>query len=278
MLVQVREPAKWIDDLSESPAHAYVFRNNCEFRHDNTETSIVLGNRAENPDLLISHYKGGMMVCGRPETFDAAAEDLLHHRVEQDPPWSIEDMRDSTLEEPGRPGMFCNSTPLKFWEALARAGFEVKADDEVVAYTWFTTGEPRFAELVSHPCRLGQGTELHQYVRQGISYDPEGVYTKMCLEHGPSFVCEVDGEPVCWSATHLNGTMAMIYTPDEHRRKGYARSLAAFQIDYMLRRDGLACCHIISTNTPSNEMIKTFGFKRAGSALVWRMVHWPDEQ
>jgi hypothetical protein len=70
----------------------------------------------------------------------------------------------------------------------------------------------------------------------------------------------VDGEPVCWSATHLSGTMAMIYTPEEHRRKGYAKSLAAFQIDHMLEKDGVACCHIISTNTASNELVKNFGF------------------
>jgi hypothetical protein len=276
MLEQVATPATFIDQLAESPAHAYIFRNYCEFRHDNAEIAMVLGNSAQSPRILLAHYKGGMMVIGDPVTFDAVAEDLLHHRVQQDPPWRAEEMRDATLERPDRPGLFCNSTPLDFWKALARAGFEVDPEAATVAYTWYTTGKPRFADEVKHPCRLGRGLELHEYVRRGISYDPEGIYTKMCLEHGPSFVCEVEGEPVCWSATHLNGTMAMIYTPEEHRRMGFARSLAAFQIDYMLEQYGLACCHIISTNEASNSLVQEFGLERAGGPLVWRNVQWPE--
>jgi GNAT superfamily N-acetyltransferase len=276
MLIQVAEPAKSIEGLAESKAHAYVFRRYCEFKHDNTDTAVVLGDSAKSPRILLAHYGGNMLVQGDPQAFAAAAEDLLYQRVEQDPPWSLGAMQDATLEKPDRPALFCNSTPVGFWEALKDAGFEVNPEDKSVAYTWMTEGEPRFSHLVEHPCRLGEGEELHQYVRQGISYDPEGYYTRLCLQNGPSFVCEVDGEPVCWSATHLSGTMAMIYTPPEHRRKGYARSLGAFQIDFMLKHHGLACCHIISTNTPSNELIRTFGFVRVGAPLVWRNVVWPE--
>ena len=155
------------------------------------------------------------------------------------------------------------------------AGFEVDLEDSTVANIWYLTGEPRYSHLVKHECRLGQGTELLELVKQGISYDPEGEYVRLCLEHGPSFVCEDRGEPVCWSATHLSGTMAMIYTPEEHRRKGYARSLAAMQIDYMLEHFGIACCHIIDTNTASQKLVRQFGLKMLDFELVWRMAYWP---
>ena len=69
----------------------------------------------------------------------------------------------------------------------------------------------------------------------------------------------------------------MIYTPPEHRRKGYARSLAAFQIDHMLREYGVACAHVISTNMESASMMEMLGGRRIQETLVWRTVYWPGE-
>jgi hypothetical protein len=87
----------------------------------------------------------------------------------------------------------------------------------------------------------------------------------------------VDSEPVCWSCTHLNGTMGMIYTPEQHRRKGYAKSLAALQIDTRLASDGIACAHVVDHNVASMGMMAGFGAERWEEALCWRAVYWPGE-
>ena len=98
---------------------------------------------------------------------------------------------------------------------------------------------------------------------------------RQCVRHGPSFVSEIDGEPVCWSATHMTGTLAMVYTPECHRRKGYAKSLGAFHIDYILGQQGMAVCHIIGDNLASEKMMDSFGFTVIDEPLVWRNVYWP---
>ena len=100
---------------------------------------------------------------------------------------------------------------------------------------------------------------------------------RLCLRRGPSFVCEVGGEKVCWAATHAGGTMAMIYTPPEHRRHGYARSLAAFQIDYMLHEYKVACAHVVATNVESQNLMRSFGARRIHDPVVWRVLYWPGE-
>jgi len=275
VLYQIPYSREQVESVASGFVQDYVFRAFCQLRGPGDNELSLLADSVNEPQLLIAKRQGSLMVAGNPGLYSAAARDLLEGRVEMDPPWDPSQYLDQTLEETQRPGLFCNSTPLAFWQALQDAGFDIDPDDSTVANIWYLTGEPRFSHLVQHECRLGRGTELWELVRKGISYDPEGEYVRLCLENGPSFVCEDNGVPVCWSATHLSGTMAMIYTPDEFRRKGYARSLAAMQIDYMLEHYGIACCHIISTNTPSQQLVSQFGLQKMDFELVWRMVFFP---
>ena len=132
--------------------------------------------------------------------------------------------------------------------------------------------------MVKHPCRVvNAGLELYELMRQAIDYDEEGEYTRKCLEQGPSFVCEVEGEPVCWSCTHLGGTMGMIFTPEKHRRRGFAKSLAAFQINYMLETTGHATCHVMEWNEASQRMVALFGMNRFNEPMIRRTLFWPEE-
>ena len=111
-------------------------------------------------------------------------------------------------------------------------------------------------------------------MRQAVDYDPSGEYIRRCLREGPSFVCTVGGEPVCWSCTHINRCMGMIYTPPEHRRHGYARSLAAFQIDRMLKEDGIAHCFVLEWNKASQGLLTKLGASLVPEAVVWRHLGW----
>lgn len=188
----------------------------------------------------------------------------------------------------GKPYIFVHA-PFFAWKSGVEAGFEPiwnKDIDEKKkrrkmrmgdARTWYITGKPRFRKFIRHPCRIiERGDELLPLIRKGVEYG-EGAkdYLKACLLLGPSFVCEVDGEPVCWAGTHLSGTMGMIYTPPEHRRKGYAQSLAALQIDYMLEHFGIAVAHVVYGNKASENLLKGFGAVHTKGTVTWRSLTWP---
>ncbi len=188
----------------------------------------------------------------------------------------------------GQPYIFVHG-PFGAWKRGVEAGFKMwwprnypeekkrRKMRRGDARTWYVTGRPRFGRRVKHKCRAIEGSdELLPLIIQGVEYGREARdYLRDCLLLGPSFVCEVKGEPVCWAATHMNGTMGMIYTPPEHRRKGYALSLAAFQMDYMLRRDGTAVAHVILGNRASENLLLAFGAKHSPGTMTWRTLVWP---
>lgn len=282
MLVQAHDREGAIQALAGDRVRGFTIRNFCRLGEDNTKPIVLVDDQA-HPSVLVAHAGSNCMIYGAIQRYHAALEDLLHAWVEQEGGWPDAELARSWGEawhgETPRRHLFLNSSPYSVWRAAVSVGFEPNPEDQSrpVAWLWHFDGEPRHEHLVQHPCRIAEGLELFELMKQGIGYDPEGHYIRQCLEHGPSFVCEVDGAPVCWSCTHLNGTMGMIYTPEHLRRHGYARSLSAFQIDAMLRRDGIACCHVIDTNVASMSMVAGLGAQRWEEALVWRVVFWPDQ-
>jgi len=252
----------------------------------NSNRNIPCEILVDDPDrpLAMLLLQGDMVFAlGAAHSFQGMFADLLAGQVDTAaswPPASLVNALQKQHEREGQAGLFLNTVPVIAYEAAIQAGFEKHPLDKgsPPAYLYFFEGSPRFAELVQYTCRLAEGSELLKLMVQGISYDDGGYYTRMCLENGPSFVCEVDRVPVCWSCTHLNGTMGMIYTPEEFRRKGYARSLAAFQIDHMLGREGFACCHVVEGNSASESMVLGLGAKRDDTACCWRSIIWPESR
>jgi len=55
----------------------------------------------------------------------------------------------------------------------------------------------------------------------------------------------------------------------------YALSLAAFQMDYMLCRDGTAVAHVIFGNRASEKLLLAFGAKHSPGSMTWRTLRWP---
>ncbi|MCD6119704.1 GNAT family N-acetyltransferase [bacterium] len=282
MLVQAENPVEILESFGLPAATTFTLRHFIKKERDGAR-AIAITDNPQRPGALLAHDGSHFMMLARDESvWPAVMNDLFHERIEQDPPWPDEQCLhhwEEGKKEGHKRGLFLDQTPLCAWQAAIDAGFASPPDDdysEMTANVWYAEGKPRFSHLVKHPCRLGKGLELLENIKKGVDYDEEGNYIRMCLEAWPSFTCEVDGEKVCWSCTHLSGTMGMIYTPPEHRRKGYAKSLAAFQIDYMLRRDGLAICHVINSNYASQQMLLGFGFEMIDEPLVWRPVLWPD--
>jgi hypothetical protein len=273
MLTQVADPAAPLNALNLNAPRDFVFRN-FTLRRPGT---ILLADNPGSPRILVAHRGADFMLHAYDDAaLQAAAADLFAGRIAQEPAWPDA----QTLQDWDREGpyIFINSSPVETWRACLAAGF--KAPDDFIegspAGLYWMQGQPRLQRHIRHSCRLGRGMELWDRLRRGVSYDPEGEYVRLILQSQPSFVCEVDGQPVCWSTMHLNGTTGMIYTPEEHRRRGYARSLAAFQLDHVLRREGFVCCHVVGTNVASYSMLLDMGATREPDLeIVWRAVLWP---
>jgi len=197
----------------------------------------------------------------------------------------------------GRPYLSLHA-PFAAWKRALEAGFRPwwqRRMDEAKkrrklrmgeARTWYVTGKPRCVKLLRREkpvlarrakCRVVEGSdELLPLIMRGVDYGEHAKdYLSDCLLLQPSFVCEVGGEPVCWAGTHLSGTMGMIYTPPEHRRKGYGQALAALQIDCMLARDGIAVAHVVIGNRASEGLLKGFGAQHSAGTITWRSLRWP---
>ena len=265
----------------------------------------VLTNPGSRKRFAIVHTGADFTILARTNAaYLAAMRDLYALDVEPGVAFPDDAMRAYWNRwNKGRPYLFLNA-PFAAWKRGIEAGFlpswhrrmdEAKKRRKIRrgdANTWYVTGKPRFwkrfqrdrrakaaklARMRKLKCRVVEGSdELLPLIMQGVDYGGEAKgYLRDCLLLEPSFVCEVDGEPVCWAGTHLGGSMGMIYTPPEHRRKGYAEALTALQIDHMLARDGIAVANVVLGNRASERLLATFGAKKAPGTVVWRVLRWP---
>ncbi len=281
--------------FAADPAAGYTLRNFCRLRNAEGEAPILLVDDPETPSILAAHSDSAFMLRAlSPDGYPRLLGHLLRGEVLQDAGWPDPALAAAWAHREGRgPYLFLDSCPVEAFRAGIDAGFIPALPDGATepdftgAHILYWLGRPQLVRHVRHSCRLGRGLELFELLRSGVGYDPEGGYVRECLARGPSFVCEVDGQPVSWSCTHLNGSMGMIYTPEQHRRKGYGTSLSAFQIDHMLARDelsrsgiasgGIAQCHVVETNTASLGMLAGLGARISDDhKVLWRVLRWPS--
>jgi hypothetical protein len=257
------------------PALPLVFRAHRGWPDNEHKVMNLLVDDLERPQVVVLHHGAYCFLLGTQAALPAALADLYHGRIEQSSGWPDATTREH-WDEAGHRFLGIQLPGLAPYVAARNLGFHIPQvyHEGTGAYFYYTFGEPRFASEIKHPCRVVEGLELFSLMRTGVSYDPAGVYIKRCLEQGPSFVCEVDGEPVAWSCTHLNRCLGMIFTPPPHRRHGYARSLAALQLDTMLKLDGRAYCHVLAWNLASQGMMNSLGVSRIAEPLVWRTLTW----
>lgn len=239
---------------------------------------IRLVDDLESPRVFVGGVADWLNIIGEEDIYESALQDLFDVKIKPFRVWPNDDTRDRWVERnDNQPYLRLEGHGERIHEVAHRLGLvqTVNKVEEDGAFFYYFTGEPRLADEIKHPCRVVKGLELWDLMRQGIDYDKSGEYTRQCLEAGPSFVCEIDGEPVCWSCTHAGRAVGMIYTPEEHRRNGYARSLAALQIDHMLKVDGIAWAAILGTNTASQRLVESLGAKRMEGQMYWRRYNLP---
>ncbi len=276
MLVETLNEASAFTKLGEiEPGFPHVLAAHRGWPEHEGKSMTLLVDHLQQPTAVALRHGAHFFLLGTDAGVAAALADIYHGRIKQEggwpdaktrEHWAIAGVRYLGMQLPGEQAFL----------AVRNLGFHINQiyHESTGAYFYYTFGAPRFASAVQHPCRVVEGLELFDLMRKGVDYDPEGVYIKRCLEHGPSFVCEINGEPVCWSCTHLNRCMGMIYTPPQHRRHGYGRSLAAFQVDTMLRLDGKANCFVLGWNTASQGMCNSLGMSRIPEPMVWRKLTW----
>lgn len=259
-------------------AEGYVLRNIAGRAGRDGSLPLLLTNRGTDPTVLLA-VDGSHAIAahlpGAEADYAPFFAGLLGAPDDPSAPWPDAATRAEWLKSGAR-CLFLDTSPPEAHSAALAAGFlpNPEPHDSPPANAFAFTGQPRFSGQIAHSCRLGRGQELRELLMQGIHYDQEGRYVSLCLEHGPSFVCEVEGQAVSWSATHLNGSMGMIYTPPKLRRHGYARSLAGFQIDNMLRSRGVALAHVIEGNDPSRRMLEGLGARLLSGQVCWRTIYW----
>ncbi len=84
---------------------------------------------------------------------------------------------------------------------------------------------------------------------------------------GQLFVWESDGEPVsmtaCTRSTDNSATVSLVYTPPEHRRKGYAGALVAAVSQHILDNGkSMACLFTDLSNPTSNHIYQAIGYRQ----------------
>ena len=234
---------------------------------------------SDEPAVILRMMDTDCMIQGPPDAVEQACTDLALGHLQADRPWPDEGTEAAWQREGGRL-LHLGRVPTSTLASFKRLGF-TDWQDEVQPYyqalAWQLTGPPRFAERVRHACRIAGALELLPLYAEGNDDSWDVDYIRACLLHGPSFVCEVDGEPVSWSLTNLGGAMARVFTPPEHRGKGYASSLAALQVDTMLAMQGLAAASVRLDNEGSYRIFQGLGAEPLEEVQTWSNLEWPGE-
>lgn len=82
----------------------------------------------------------------------------------------------------------------------------------------------------------------------------------------PSAAVFINDHPVSWALQHPDGTIGMMHTLEEHRQKGYARDTTFGMIAALLTKGETPVVQIVDTNTASQVLAKSCGFKPFGTA------------
>ncbi|MFD1851928.1 GNAT family N-acetyltransferase [Oceanobacillus bengalensis] len=98
------------------------------------------------------------------------------------------------------------------------------------------------------------------------------------IENGTAFLWNVAGIPVSMAnqsrKTKNGASINAVYTPDEHKRNGYATNLVA-ALSQKLLHDGFAFCSLYTdkANPTSNSIYKKIGYNEVGSSIVYHFYN-----
>jgi GNAT superfamily N-acetyltransferase len=92
------------------------------------------------------------------------------------------------------------------------------------------------------------------------------------IEFRPSSAVYVDGEPVCWVVVHDDNSMGIMYTREEHRRKGYAVDVTMDLAAKIYERGMVPYLQIIERNNMSPGLAKKCNFVKCGEVSWFGII------
>lgn len=101
---------------------------------------------------------------------------------------------------------------------------------------------------------------------------PSEPYVRSRIEAGHAYGMLEDGKLVAWAMTHFEtekvSMMGFLHVLEEHRGKGYAKSVGSALIKDILERNKTPALHVFADNVPSMELTPAFGFHKV-KRQVW---------
>jgi predicted GNAT family acetyltransferase len=110
---------------------------------------------------------------------------------------------------------------------------------------------------------------------EGHERAERGLEVRLASDDAGFWFWEVDGEPVSMSSyggrTPNGIRIGMVYTPPEHRRRGYATALVAEQSRWLLEH-GYRLCFLYTdlSNPTSNAIYERIGYRRVCESVEYR--------
>ncbi|MFQ5914326.1 MAG: GNAT family N-acetyltransferase [Nitrospinota bacterium] len=100
------------------------------------------------------------------------------------------------------------------------------------------------------------------------AYGEDESYPLSRIEGSPTTCIRIGGQPVAWALVHYDGSIGMVYTLEEHRRKGYARAVVSALVEERFRSGRAPFCFIVDGNQASVRLFQGLGFFRQAD-LSW---------
>lgn len=105
--------------------------------------------------------------------------------------------------------------------------------------------------------------EYYEYRHPGTLKD-----IKNDIKNRPSSSIYVKGELVSWVLVHNDNSMGIMYTKEEHRKKGYAVDVAVDLASKIIKDGNIPYVHIVDGNYKSIGLAEKCGFEKCGE-VVW---------
>lgn len=95
------------------------------------------------------------------------------------------------------------------------------------------------------------------YVKQvsdGTPYHADLEDVRTCLTKHPSAALYVDNKAVCWCLLHVEGSLGMLFTVPEYRRRGYALRVMTALTQAVINDGNVPYAYIIEDNVASKSL------------------------
>lgn len=113
-----------------------------------------------------------------------------------------------------------------------------------------------------------------EYIHQNSAYNEytSAAYISDRLGRDISAGIFENGQLVAWALTHDDGSLGFMNVLKDHRKKGYARDIAAAMARMKMEKKEPVFANIEADNLPALKLAEQFGFEQRGSSSWVKMI------